>query len=110
MGLFSRHVVTFCFGMIIGTFCQQAQAQTDLVLRDLRLRLISVQDNDPNDPRDDTARIMVRTATMATEMTVTAYTSEFVDEYEIYVWYVRANPERPGHGSARFTVNRDTRF
>jgi hypothetical protein len=87
-----------------------APAQTDLTFYDLRLRLLSVQENDPTDTRDDSATVMVRTATMSTQLTITEYSSQFVDEYEIYVMYVHPNPERPGHGSARITVYRDRRY
>ncbi len=83
-----------------------AAAQTDLTLRDLRLRLLRVDENTPGNTRDDTATVMVRTATMSTELTIQEYTSSFIDEYEIYVMYVLPTENRPGHGSARITVTR----
>lgn len=84
--------------------CSTARADSELVWRDLRLRLVRVNENTPDNPRDDSAEFIVRTATTSTNMTITEYRSEFVDEYEIYLIYARPDPGKPGGGTARVTV------
>lgn len=81
-----------------------AVAGDELVFRDLHLRLIRVEENDPNNTRDDVAVITARTATNSANLRITEYTSAFLDEYEIYVMYVQPDSTRRGGGTARITA------
>ncbi len=96
-----RSVVLIFAGMLCSS---TAFGDSYILFRDMRLRLTRVEANDPADPRDDSAVVTVRTATNYATLTIPAYTSRFIDEYEIYVLYARANLERPGQGTARITV------
>ncbi len=96
------HLAAFLLLHIL--FCTNARADSLIFFRDLRLQLIRVEANTPDDPRDDAAVVSVRTATNYSTLTIPSYGSSFIDEYEIYVIYTRANLERPGQGTARITI------
>ncbi len=96
------HIIAFTFvGMLC---CNPVHADSQILFGDLRLQLIRVEANSPEDSRDDSAVVTVRTATNYSTLTIPAYSSSFIDEYEIYVLYARANLQRPGQGTARITV------
>lgn len=87
-----------------GISCLPTYADSIIRFRDLRLQLVRVEANSPENPRDDAAVVTVRTATNYATLTIPTYSSRFIDEYEINVIYARANLERPGQGTARITV------
>ncbi len=75
----------------------------DLRFRDLALRLVRVYKNNPNDQRDDSVRLIVRTPIRSRDFHIMEYHSEFLEDYEIAV--VEVEPSgRPGYGKARIQV------
>ena len=53
--------------------------------KDMRVRVRRVNENDVNDKTDDSCELMVRTNTNSTQLTLTLYDSQFVDDYEVTV-------------------------
>ncbi len=98
------HIGPFLFFSML--CCLPAHADNQILFGDLRLQLVRVEANDPENPRDDAAVVIVRTATNYANLTIPAYSSSFIDEYEIYVRYARANLQLPGEGTARISVYR----
>lgn len=75
----------------------------DLRFRDLVLRLARVYENNPNDKRDDSVRLIVRTPISSRDFSIREFHSEFIDDYEIAV--VEVDPAgRPGYGKARIQI------
>jgi len=75
----------------------------DLRFRDLVLRLVRVYENNPNDQRDDSVRLIVRTPIRSRDFHIVEYHSQFLEDYEITV--VEVEPSgRPGYGKARIQV------
>lgn len=99
-----RYMIRLLLLLVAVMGCAPALADSELVFRDLRLRLFRVEENDPGNARDDAAVVTVRTATNSTQLTIFEYSSGYVDEYEIYVMFARPNPTLPGEGTARITV------
>lgn len=77
---------------------------SQLVLRDLRLRLLRVNANRPEDENDDEVVVSVRTAIESGELTIRELTIGYFGDYEIHVLNVVPNLEKPGHGTARLHV------
>jgi hypothetical protein len=62
-----------------------------------------VYENNPNDQRDDSVRLIVRTPIRSRDFHIVEYHSEFLEDYEIAV--VEVEPSgRPGYGKARIQV------
>ena len=77
---------------------------SQLALRDLRLRLLRVNANRPEDDNDDEVVVAVRTAVESRELTIRELTIGYIGDYEIHVLNVVPNLEKPGHGTARIHV------
>jgi len=75
----------------------------DLRFRDLVLRLVRVYENNPNDKREDSVRLIVRTPVSSRDFHIVEYHSEFLEDYEIAVIDVEPSG-RPGYGKARIQV------
>ncbi len=75
----------------------------DLRFRDLVLRLVRVYENNPNDQRDDSVRLIVRTPIRSRDFYIVEYHSKFLEDYEIAVIEVEPSG-RPGYGKARIQV------
>ena len=80
------------------------RADDEILFRDLRLRLIGVEANQPDNPRDDAVIVIVRTATTSRRLTIPENSSQFLDDYEIFVSYVEPDATKPGAGTAQITV------
>lgn len=75
----------------------------DLRFSDLVLRLVRVNRNNPNDKRDDSVQLIVRTSVRSRDFHIVEYHSVFLEDYEIAV--VEVEPSgRPGYGKARIQV------
>lgn len=79
------------------------RVEGELVFRDLRIRVVRINENDANDRNDDSVDLVVRTPTTSEDRTIQEYRSEFIDNYEINVIDVRPSGT-PGEGSARIQV------
>lgn len=76
-----------------------------MTFRDLRLRVVKVNENDAGDRNDDSVELVIETATQASEeRTITEFRSEYVDNYQIRVEDVRPSGTT-GEGSARIEVS-----
>lgn len=75
----------------------------DLRFRDLQMRLARVYENNPNNQRDDSVRLIVRTPIRSRDFHIVEYHSEFLEDYEIAVIEVEPSG-RPGYGKARIQV------
>lgn len=86
-----------------GTSIQKTmRVDSELTFRDLRIRVVRVNENDNNDDNDDSVEMVIRTPTTSEERTITEFRSEFVQDYEISVEEVR--PSGNNEGSARIEV------
>ena len=61
------------------------RVEDELIFRDLRLRVVRVEENDVNDDNDDAVELVIRTPTDSRDLTIEEFRSEFVDDYEINV-------------------------
>lgn len=77
---------------------------TEMALKDLRLRLNRVNANDIENLNDDSADVLVRTATSSYNLTLREYESVIVDDFEINMLNVVPNLEKPGDGTARINI------
>ncbi len=75
----------------------------NLRFRDLQMRLARVYENNPNDKRDDSVRLIVRTPVSSRDFHIVEYHSEFLEDYEIGAVDIEPSG-RPGYGKARIQV------
>ncbi len=74
-----------------------------LEFRDLRLRVVRVNDNNINDELDDNVELVVNTPTTSQDMTIEEFRSEFIDDYEISAPDIKPSGT-PGEGRAKITI------
>ncbi len=74
-----------------------------LEFRDLRLRVVRVNENNINDDLDDSVELVVNTPTTSQDMTIEEFRSEFIDDYEISAPDIRPSGT-PGEGRAKLEI------
>lgn len=79
------------------------RTEGELLFRDLRIRVVRIEQGDVNDDNDDSVTMIVRTGTTSEDRTIQEFRSDFIDDYEINVIEVRPS-NSPGEGSARIEV------
>lgn len=77
---------------------------TEMMLKDCRIRLLRVDQNDVGDRNDDSAYILVRTATLSQNINMKEYESIIIDDYEINMLNVVPDENKPGNGTARINI------
>lgn len=79
------------------------RADDEFTFRDLRITLIEVTENDPNNDRDEDTTLIIDTLTTSEERTIQELRSEIVDNYRIRIVDADAGG-RPNSGRAEIEI------
>ena len=81
----------------------------DFTFRDVTIRLMGVNENDPNDKNDDSIEIKIRTPGESRDLTMDEFDSEVVDDYEVVAEDVTPS-STPGEGRGKIKVTYNPPF
>jgi RNA polymerase sigma-70 factor (ECF subfamily) len=80
------------------------RADDEFTFRDLRVTLVDVVENDPNNDRDEDVTLLIDTPTTSEERTIKELRSEIVDNYRVRIVDARASGNRPNSGRAEIEI------